>query len=203
MNLGVLGGSFDPVHRGHLAVARAALASAGLDRVLFMVAGAPPHKLGRTLAPGDERLHMVRLALQGEPSFQADDRELRRPGPSFTVQTVRELLAEAPPGLGVSWIIGADTLPDLPSWREIDDLLDLAGVLTAVRAGQDLEAAFRALASRLRPTHVEALRRNVVAMPPVDVSSTEVRRRARQGLPLAGLVPEEVEAHIVAKGLYR
>ena len=114
MRTGVLGGSFDPVHVGHLAVAEACLRAAGLDTVLFMVAGAPPHKLDRTLAPAADRLEMTRLAVRDRPAFRADDRELSRRGPSFTVDTVRELLGESGGPDEVFWIIGGDTLPDLP-----------------------------------------------------------------------------------------
>jgi len=201
MRIGFLGGSFDPVHRGHLELATACLEAVPLHRVVFVVAGTPPHKLGRALAPAVHRVEMVRLATREDARFAVDDRETRREGPCFTIDTVREL-REAFPGDELFWIIGADTLPELPTWRDALTLLDRIAVVSATRPGFDVERALADLEASIGPDRVRALAELFVAMPPVDVSSTEVRERVRQGRSIEALVPEAVRRYVEANGLY-
>jgi nicotinate-nucleotide adenylyltransferase len=144
MRLGCLGGSFDPVHRGHLALAAACREAAELDEVLLVVAGSPPHKLERALAPARHRAAMAWLASRPHPWLDVDDREVRREGPCYTIDTVRELRRERP-GARVFWIIGTDTLAELGTWRSVSDLSSLADFLPAVRPGHDPEAALDAV----------------------------------------------------------
>lgn len=201
MRIGYLGGSFDPVHVGHLALAEACREGARLDRVVLTVAGTPPHKLDRALAPAAHRVAMARLAAGSNPSLDVDDRETRRGGPSFTVETVRALLAERE-GDRLHWLIGADSLPELASWREIEALLDLVTVVTAYRPGHEPDRALRALEPRLGAERVRRLAANVLPMPLFGVSSTEIRERVREGRSIRYLVPDEVRAYIGEHGLY-
>ena len=202
MRIGFLGGSFDPVHTAHLLIAESCLELADLDRVHFVVAASPPHKLDRPLAPPEHRLTMVRLAIDGNPRLGVDDREMRRTGPSWTIDTVREVLGEHPPPDHIVWIIGADSLPELILWRNVEELLDQVDFVTAVRPGTDVKRSLRELAPRLGTDRVERLCKGVVPMPRMEISSTDIRNRVAAGRSIRYLVPEAVAAYIREQGLY-
>jgi nicotinate-nucleotide adenylyltransferase len=202
MRIGHLGGSFDPVHLGHLALARACREGADLDLVVLVVVGTPPHKRDRRLADAVHRVSMARLAAVGDPHLAVDDRETRRSGASYTVDTVRQIMEQHPDDEHF-WIIGGDTLPELSLWRDIEELLDLVGFVTAARPGHDPESGLSELLHHVGEDRVERLRSRVVSMPPCGISSTEVRRRAREGRPIADLVPDAVARYIEEKKLYR
>lgn len=190
LNIGVFGGTFDPVHRTHLRIARAARDAAGLDRVLFVVSAAPPHKRGGVMADAEDRLAMVAAAIAGEPSFAASRAEMDRSGPSYTVDTLRLLQAEHP-GAALHLIIGYDSALDLPKWREPEAILEMARLLVFRRPE---------CASPLPP-----LLAGLAVLVPFDadgVSSTEVRRRLARGVDASGLVPSEALEIIERKGLY-
>ncbi len=198
MRLGILGGTFDPVHRGHLALARAARDELGLNEVLFLPAGQPWRKAGRTIAPHEQRLAMLRRALEGEPAFRVSTMELERPGASYTADTL-ETLTAARPGDEVVFILGEDALRDLPNWARPERILELAELAVARRADASpggLEEAERRL---------PGLGKRIVwlKMPVVAVSATEIRERVRGGQPIGDMVPAAVEAYIRAQGLYR
>ncbi|HMO64150.1 MAG TPA: nicotinate (nicotinamide) nucleotide adenylyltransferase [Verrucomicrobiota bacterium] len=190
MKLGLYGGSFDPVHLGHLLVAHAAREELGLDRIIFIPAAQSPFKPAQVPAPGHLRLRLLRLALAGFPAAAVDDQELRRGGPSFTVDTLRDHAARHP-GAELFWLIGADHVPTLPKWREPDALAALATFVVIPRPGA-AEAALPA------PWRLAALRGF-----PFAVSSSQVRERVRAGLPVAHLLPPGVAEVISAEGLYR
>jgi nicotinate-nucleotide adenylyltransferase len=202
VRVGVLGGSFDPVHLGHLVLALRCREGADLGRVVLMVAGRPPHKRERVLAPAEHRVAMARLAARGTPWLDVDDRETRRDGPSWTLDTLSELRAERPED-ELLWIIGADSLPDLPSWRNVGEIIDVAGFVVAARPGHDTDAALAALAPKLGEERVARIAANVVPMTVVDVSSTDVRRRVREGRSIRFLVPDAVREHVLENDLYR
>lgn len=189
MRIGVFGGTFDPPHLGHLVVASDACEALGLGRVLWVPSAVPPHKLRTVQAPAEARLEMVRAAIGGDPRFEADDLELRRAGPSYTVDTLRELAARHP-GDELVLLIGADNLREIPGWREPAEILRLARVAVLSRdgAGVPPDAPIPAPA---------------VAVPRVDVSATEVRRRAAAGETIRYLVPDAVRALVERRGLYR
>jgi len=189
------GGSFNPVHVGHLAVARNISYRLGYAQVMLIPAGDPPHKVDDAeLAPAADRLAMCRLAVAGQSGFVVDDLELHRSGPSYTIDTVRELRRR---GLGrLGWLIGADWLPKLPTWRCWDELQREVRFVIARRPGFEID--FHKL-----PAAVQSLRDHVVDAPLVDVSSTDIRQRVRRGQPITGLVPPEVERYIHDHRLYR
>jgi nicotinate-nucleotide adenylyltransferase len=208
MRIALFGGSFNPVHNGHLAIAEAARDGLRLDRILLVPCARPPHKDAPDLAPGRDRLAMIRLALRGRRALGVTDIELRRPGPSYTIETVETLRATAGGRGGGArrefyLLVGADMLADLPRWREAGRLVRLVRVAAAARPGWSLAPIRRALARAFGPAFVRGLARRRFDAPLVDVSSTAIRRRARAGRPLRGLVPDAVAAYIRRTGLYR
>ncbi|MBB4634548.1 nicotinate-nucleotide adenylyltransferase [Longimicrobium terrae] len=188
MRLGVYGGSFDPPHLGHLVAASDACEALGLSRLLWIPSAVHPLKGDRVRTAPQLRLEMVRAAIAGDERFQADDLELRRAGPSYTVDTLRELRARHPDA-ELFLLAGADLLHELPRWREPDEVMRLATLAVVSREGDALapESPLPAVAVRVAR---------------VDVSSTEVRRRAAAGQTLRYLVPEPVRALIERHGLY-
>ena len=191
MRIGVLGGSFDPVHNGHLILARLALEQLGLDRVHFTVAGVQPLKQGAHVAGPAHRLRMVELALDGIPGLVADGRELRRPPPSYTIDTLREIAA-AHPGAELVLIMGSDVAAGFGRWREPAAVRVLAQIAVCPRPVADGTPGVAP------PAFDVELR-----APAIDISSTAIRGRAGAGLPLAGWVPPAVADYIVASQLYR
>ena len=189
IKLGVFGGTFDPPHLGHLVAASDACDALGLDRVVWIPSASHPFKRESVRTGPALRLEMVRAAIAGDDRFEADDLELRREGPSYTVDTLRELRARHP-GAELFLLIGADNLADLPKWREPDELARLARLAVVSREGEAV------------PPHagVEAAE---VFITRVDVSSTEVRRRVAAGRSIRYLVPEPVRETIAREGLYR
>lgn len=190
--LGLFGGTFDPPHLGHLALAEWARERLRLDRVVFVPAGDPPHKRGRVVTKAATRLAMTELAVAGRDGFALSRVEIDRDGPSYTVDTLRALRAAHP---GSRWwlLIGEDSLAELATWKEPEAIVRLATPAVAVRPG-----------SRVRRTR-SAFGRPVVWLdnPPIDVSSSDVRARARRGASLRFLVPDAVERFVVARRLYR
>ncbi len=187
MRLGVYGGAFDPPHLGHLVAASDACDVLSLDRLLWIPSAVHPLKAVRTAAA--LRLEMVRAAIDGDPRFGADDLELRRTGPSYTVDTLRALRAREP-GAELVFLTGADNLADMPRWREPDEIARLATLAIVSRAGETVppEAPYPAVA---------------VTVTRLDVSSTEVRRRVAAGQSIRYLVPDAVRAVIERERLYR
>jgi len=197
MRIGLFGGSFDPVHQGHRALADQALRECGLDELRWIPAGQPWQK-PRRLADADHRLAMIRLAMGPDPRQRLDERELRRTGPSYTLDTVRELQAEHP-GATLVLILGEDQLANLPTWHGWQALAAAVTLAVATRGGRE-PVAPPALAAV--PHHLHRL-----AMPAVPASSTEARERLERGEPAAALVPALVSAavagYIDRHGLYR
>lgn len=188
MQRGVFGGSFDPVHLGHLTVARAAADRLGLDRVHFVPAGQQPFKQGRQGASGAHRAAMLALALRQDRRFLLDQRELERHGPSYTVDTLRAMRAEFPSD-HLCFLVGADAARELPQWHEAEALSALARIVVLTRPGARAPQ--------------DGLIDGVVEVPAVDVSASDIRRRVAAGESLEGLVPPEVARYIAKHGLYR
>lgn len=211
MSLTVLyGGTFDPVHAGHLAVARAARAALGAD-VRLVPAADPPHRA----APGagaDDRVALLELAIAGEPGLSVDRRELHRNGRSYTVDTLRGLRAELGPSAPLAWIVGADAFRGLATWHDWTDLFGLAHFVVAVRPGHGLEhlppALERACTGRWATDVAElaespAGRLWCLDMPLHPASATELRRRLREGADTGDWLAPAVAAEIARRGLYR
>lgn len=189
--IGILGGTFDPPHLAHLAAAAATRHDLDLSEVWFVPAGRPPHKRARQVSPGRVRQALLEAALRGQRGFRVVTDELRRRGPSYTVDTLERLGQQHP---GVEWwlVVGTDMLADLPNWRRPERVLELAGIAAVPRPGH-----------RARwPRGLERRRFHVIDMPELGISSTELRRRARRGASLAYLVPPAVEKLIHRLGLY-
>jgi len=202
--IGLFGGSFDPVHSGHLHAARAAQAAFRLDRVIFVPAARPPHKPGRVLANPADRLALLELVCAQEPTWYTSDLEFHREGPSYTADTLREL----PSAVGEAedcelfLILGSDNLPGLPDWSRVEELLSAARPIVVFRAGVD-ESSLAQLAPRLSPIALERLRAGFLDLPPVEASSTAIRelRLTQDEMPLE--LPPDVWEYIREKGLYR
>lgn len=195
MPIGLLGGTFDPPHVGHLVLGECARVQLGLDRVCFMPAGDPWRKAGRDVSSPTHRLAMTNLAIAGNPHFDLDEREVERIGPTYTVDTLRALHAQ---GLDdIVLILGSDALADMPAWREPDVITVLARLAVAPKGADQSEQAWLAAQAGLREPPIP------VDMPPLPVSSTLVRERVRARLPIRYLVPEAVEEYIRLHGLYR
>ncbi len=201
--IGLLGGSFDPPHAGHLHVARAARGRFGLDRVVFVPAAEPPHKPGRQLASGADRLALLRLLLAGEPGCEVSDLELVRGGRSFTIDTVRALPAALgePADCEIYLLIGSDNLAGLPQWREARALLERVQPVVVRRAGA-LGDEIAALAGALPEELLRKLERGALDLSPVEISSTELRDALPGAEVDARLLTPAVLEYIRAHGLY-
>ena len=193
MSIALFGGSFNPPHIGHLAVAEACADAAGLDRVLWMPAATAPHKQDDpSLASAEDRLAMVQRAIEGNPRFEASDLEIRRGGVSYTLETIRQL-ADLYPGEDLALILGGDSLSYFPSWRSPRQILELARLITYQRPGSELADAPDWV--REKTTVVDGL--------PLHLSSTHIRSRIARGQTVRYLIPEPVRQLVADRGLYR
>lgn len=200
MRVGLFGGSFNPVHAGHMVVAQDAAEAFELDRVIFVPCANPPHKLPGALAPGEHRAAMIEAAIDGNPRFGLSRREMERPGITYTIDTVREMQA-ARPGDSLHFLIGADTLIELRTWKDIGRLLELCEFLTLVRPGFPLHAVDPG-ALGLPPPWPERLLARVARVHEVGISSSDIRMRLAEGLGIRYLVPDCVERYIGEHHLY-
>jgi nicotinate-nucleotide adenylyltransferase len=194
VRFGLFGGTFDPPHTGHLIAAQDAALALRLDRVLFVPAAVPPHKQHRTITPAEFRLRMLALALSDDTRFTLDPVELERPGPSYTVDTLRELRRRLPGDWTL--LLGADQYEEFATWREPEEVLRLATVGVLERAGT---------LPRSAPSNVPAEARDGVvrvSVTRVDISSTAIRQRVAAGVSIRYLVPSGVETFIAETGLY-
>lgn len=194
--VGILGGTFDPPHSGHLALARGVARALELDRVLFMPTGNPNFKQGQRVTPAAQRTDMVRLAIAGEPGFELDDREVRREGVTYTVDTLLEMRDEMPDA-ELYFIIGADSAATLVHWRRADELAPLATFVAVQRPGYDFGGIRDALDACPHPYRMVYLELDTP-----DVSSTAVREHVQRGEDIGLLVPDAVAEYIAEQGLY-
>ncbi|MEK7235959.1 MAG: nicotinate-nucleotide adenylyltransferase [Nitrospirota bacterium] len=219
LRLGLLGGSFNPVHNGHLAIARQTREALGLDRILFIPTSHPPHKPNCSLAPAPDRYEMVRLAIASDQTLAISDVEIRRPGKSYSIDTVRLLQQEYGAQTQLFFLIGLDAFLDFPSWRDPVILLELCSFVVLSRPG----LSFRSLSTvpllpsipypsladldAGRISRIEApigtQRLTCLKLPPCAVSASDIRARIRQGLPVANLLPPSVESYILQHHLYQ
>lgn len=202
-SLAFFGGTFDPVHHGHLIVARTVAERGGFARVHLVPAYQPPHKTSARATP-EQRLAMLNLAVANEPLLAVSSVELDRPGPSYTYETLEALRAQHGPDTPLHWVIGADMLEELHLWRRIERVLELARLIVAVRPPWDqrLDALLDALAVKLGARVAQGLREGVIRTPLLEIASRDIRERISRGTAVRYLVPEAVEGYIRANGLY-
>ena len=198
MRLGVFGGTFDPIHNGHLAAAEAARVRIGLDRIMFIPAGRPWFKVDRAVTAGHHRIEMIKAVTGKDPHFEVSDMELRRAGPTYTVDTLARLKSTLDDAVELFLIVGLDALGEVDRWHEPGRILDLATLVGVSRPGA--EVLSRQPLENLRHSAADAVM--VVSGPLVDISSTEIRRRVRRGISIRCLVPEAVETYIRTHRLY-
>ena len=198
MKIGVFGGTFDPVHVGHLIGAERSREVLGLDQVLFIPAGQPYFKADRRITEAPHRLAMVELAVESNPGFAASDMEISRPGPTYTVDTLEELSNQLGPETELFVILGVDSLRELERWHQPRRILDMSRLVALPRPDMaDPDARMLDAISPGSSSRVE-----VMDGPLIDVSASDIRYRVSQGLSIRYLVPEAVEAHIHEHGLY-
>lgn len=198
MKIGLLGGTFDPIHVGHLVIAEELRLKLDLNEVLFIPAGQPWLKSKRSMAPAEHRLEMLKLAVVSNAHFKVSTIELKRPGPSYSVDTISALRDELGAEAELFFIVGFDALAELPMWKEPSRLLGMCQVVGVRRPGyaeldwQSLEQAIPGVSSRVM----------VVDVSQIDISSTQIRERVAKGLSIRPLVPEAVERYILEHRLY-
>ncbi len=196
--VGVLGGTFDPIHDGHLVAAQEAWHQLQLDYVLLLPAGDPPHKTGQPFASAEDRVRMVEQAIAGRDHLRLSRVDLDRPGPHYTADTLALLQEELGPGVRLFFIEGADSLAEIDTWHEPERVVSAAELAVVGRPGYSVDVA--ALEARL-PGLPERI--HWVAMPALAISSTDLRPRVRTGRPIGYLLPASVEEYVYAHHLYQ
>ncbi len=207
MRLGLLGGTFDPVHYGHLRFAQESLELFSLDEVVFMPVGIPPHKETSKITPAEKRLKMVELAIQGNPRFCISDLEIRKPWMSYSVETIKEIKEEFAPGLELYFLVGCDVFEEIGTWKDYQELLSLCNFVVAARAGQasslPLEIASAFCYHEMGCyRHLSGTLLHYVEITALDISSTRIREAVSQGKSIRYLLPGEVENFIKREDLY-
>jgi nicotinate-nucleotide adenylyltransferase len=198
--IGLLGGTFDPIHIGHLIAAEYAREAAGLDEVLFIPAGEPPHKESQLVTPVKHRYMMTLLATVTNPHFNVSRVEIERKGKSFTVDTVLALKEQYGASAELYFILGSDSMADVPNWHQPERLLSLCHFLVAGRPGWDRDKVKESLGPLYAPN---SERIHMIEIPAVDISSSEIRARVREGRSIRYMVPDLVLSYIEERGLYR
>lgn len=198
MRIGVIGGTFDPIHNGHLAVAREVKSRLDLAEILFVLAGQPYLRVNSRVSPAKDRLEMVRLAIAGHSDFRLSIVDIDRPGPTYTIDTIDDLLTQLGTGAELFFVVGWENLAQLPRWREPSRLIEKCRLVAVPRPGyprpdiKSLEAAISGISRRLI----------ILDRPVVDISATDIRERVAQGLPISDLVPDAVAKYIREHRLY-
>ena len=198
MKIGIMGGTFDPIHLGHLVTAEAVRELFALDEILFIPAARPPHKLGRNVTDEQHRLAMTTLATNSNKFFRVSDMELKRTGLSYTLDTMNELHKTFGRSTELFFIIGADSLVDLSKWHEARELVEKCHFIATTRQGVDVD--FSAVENYFGAIAREHIHR--VTTPSLEISSTDIRDKVRRGRSIKYLVPEVVEKYILNMRLY-
>jgi len=198
LRVGIIGGTFDPPHYAHLAVAEEARTQLGLEPMVFVPAGQPPHKLGRAITPAHHRLAMLELALASNPHFVISRVDVERPGPAYTADTLALLKEKWGPEAQLYFVIGADSLLEMHTWYHPERIIELAWLAVAPRPGHpfhlsELEKSLPGISRRVQ----------LIQVPLLEISSTDLRRRVREGRSVKYYLPEAIEAYIFEQRLYR
>lgn len=195
------GGSFNPVHLGHLIISRSIAEALDVGEVVLLPSHAPPHKLAQGLAKTEHRMEMVRLAVAGDPLFRVSDHDATCEGPSYTVKTIEHFRSQLPDQTEIVWIVGADSLLELHTWYEVAMLVDSCRIVTANRPGSPL-ASLKELTQMIGEEKTRRLLDDVIDTPHIDISSTQIRNRVKENRPIRYFVPPNVEEYIRQHGLY-
>lgn len=201
MRLGIYGGTFDPIHYGHLLLAESCREQCRLDQVWFVPAAVPPHKQERVVSDAATRIELLQLAIGGQDAFAVSTVEIDRGGVSFTVDTLTTI-REREPRAELFLLMGADTLDDLPNWREPRRVLELATPVVVHRAGA-AAPHFGSIAPLVTPERLQAIQASQVEMPAIGISSTDLRLRVSEGRSIRFMTPRAVEMSIATRRLYR
>ena len=204
--IGLFGGSFNPIHFGHLIPALSAAEQLSLDRLIFVPSAAPPHKVGAgQLAPAEHRLEMARRAVESVPPLDVSDLELKRTGPSYTIDTIAEFRRQFGLDVMLYWLIGADSLADLALWHRAGELVDACRIVTMARPGWPIQAALDRLRedSKLSDEQVDRLAAGLLTTPAIEISATQIRHRIAAGKTVRFLLPGVVLHYIDQHELYR
>jgi nicotinate-nucleotide adenylyltransferase len=201
-SVALFGGSFNPIHIGHLISARAIAEHMDLARIIIIPAAYPPHKWSHELADARHRLEMARLAVAGESHLEVSDIELLQAGMNYAIRSVEEFRRILGPDVRLHWIIGGDTLLPLRTWHRVREMVDMCRIITAIRPGFDAPD-LSPLLEVLTPQQVARIREGIIPTPRIDISATEIRWRVREGRSIRYLVPEPVREYILDHGLYR
>jgi nicotinate-nucleotide adenylyltransferase len=193
VNIGIMGGTFDPIHNGHLIVAKHAQKQGGLDEVWFMPSSLPPHKETEGIVEAADRLEMVSIAIRDCAAFRLCELEINRGGTSYSIDSAK-ILIEQFPSYQFSWIIGADMIAYLPQWHRIDELMTMIRFIGVRRPGYEKDLA------QLSQRYASAVQ--MVDAPMLEISSSNIRERLLAGASITHLVPESIESYIRKKGLY-
>jgi nicotinate-nucleotide adenylyltransferase len=199
--IGLYGGSFDPIHFGHLISARSVAERLDLSRVILIPSARPPHKQGAEVTEPRHRLAMARVAVKDDPLFEVSDVELRRAGPSYTFDTVEHLGERLGTSVELFWIIGGDSLPELPTWYRIAELVSRVRIVTATRPGWEAPA-MSVLAEAVGNEHARVLLDDRCDTPAIDISASDIRARVGAGRAIRYLLPEAAASYIATHGLY-
>ena len=197
----LFGGTFDPIHNGHLIVARAVAEQLAVEKVVLIPSAVPPHKMDQQISPAADRLQMTQLAVSEDYLFEVSDCELHRTGPSYTLETVLHFRQLCGPAAQLFWLIGADTISDLPGWHKIANLLEHCTIVTAARCGCEMNN-WHLLSDKLSSHQIQQLKKHVLQTPLIEISATEIRRRVMQNQSIQNLVPPMVNDYIVSSDLY-
>jgi len=202
--LALMGGTFDPVHLGHLITARAVAEAMDFPQVLLVPAASPPHKPGPKASPA-QRLEMLRRAVEGDERLGICTAELFREGASYTRDTLADLRAEHGPETELYWVIGADMLATLDTWHKVREVLSMARIVVAARPpwDQQMDEIFLRLEERLGQKQISQIKKFTVQTPLIDISSSQIRRRVADGRSIRHLIPDSVISYIDQSGLYR
>jgi nicotinate-nucleotide adenylyltransferase len=202
LKIGVMGGTFDPIHIGHLVTAEEARFQFGLEKVIFIPSAHPPHKRDARQSPPADRLRMVELAIRGNPALEVSGLEAGRQGLSYTIDTVRELRRVYGTDAQLFFITGADAVLEILTWKEPEELLTECTFIAATRPGYPLKKLHEALPEFNSAGEAATDRVRAMEVPALAISSTDIRRRAAEGRPFRYLVPEEVSKYISERRLY-
>lgn len=198
----LFGGSFNPLHNGHLIVGRAVAERLRVKRVILVPSASPPHKPGHALAPADARLALCQAVAAEDPLFHVDDWELKQSGPNYTLLTIQRFRERHGPDAELFWLIGLDSLHELGTWHKAAELVDACTIVSAARPGFDPPAP-EVLARWFSPPQIETLLRHVIEGPRIDIAATDIRARVRAEQCIRYLVPEPVRRAIESRGMYR